>query len=46
MRGMVRLIDGLISGDPTAFGVLVFAVVGTVVIVAATEIIRRARRKS
>jgi len=43
MRGIVRLIDGLSSGDPTATYVLIFAVIGTVVIVAATEVIRRRR---
>ena len=39
-----RLIEGLMRGDPAAVGVLVFAVVGTVVIVAATEAVGRRRR--
>jgi len=43
MRGIIRLVEGLTSGDPTATYVLIFAVVGTVVIVAATEVIRRRR---
>ncbi len=43
MRDMVRLIEGLAEGDPTAQAVFVFTVVGTVLIVGATLIIRRRR---
>lgn len=43
MRGMSRLIEGLVSGDPTAPAVLVFAVVGTIVIVGVVAMIRRSR---
>ncbi|NLT42572.1 MAG: hypothetical protein GXX93_07850 [Anaerolineae bacterium] len=43
MRGIIRLVEGLTSGDPTATYVLVFAVVGAIIIVAATEVVRRRR---
>ncbi len=43
MRDMIRLIEGLAAGDPTAQGVLVFTVVGTAVILAAVVLIRRRR---
>jgi uncharacterized membrane protein YeaQ/YmgE (transglycosylase-associated protein family) len=46
MRGIGRLIEGLKQGNSTAIAVLVFAVVGTVVIVVITEIIQRRRRAS
>lgn len=43
MRDMIRLIDGLAAGDPTAQAVLVFTVVGTVVILVVVALIRRRR---
>lgn len=43
VNGILRLIDGLLRGDPTAVYVLVFAVVGTILILVAVEIIRRRR---
>lgn len=44
MRGIGRLIEELVQGNPRAIGVLIFAVVGTVVIVVITEIIHRRRK--
>jgi hypothetical protein len=43
MGDLLRLVDGLRAGDPTSKAVLVFALVGTVVIVGITSVIRRAR---
>jgi len=40
---MVRLVEGLAAGDPTATAVLVFAVIGTIVIVGIVTVIRRRR---
>jgi len=40
---MVRLIEGLAQGDPTAIAVGVFAVIGTIVIVGVVAIIRAKR---
>ncbi len=45
MRGIFRLIDGLVSGDPEALYILIFAVVATVVIYIAVEYIRKARNQ-
>ncbi len=45
MRGLMRLIDGLIKGDPEAVFVLVFALSGTAVIYAVTQFIRARHRK-
>lgn len=45
MRGILRLIEGLIQNDPTAWWVLGFTVVGTTVIVAITGWIQRRRRQ-
>jgi LPXTG-motif cell wall-anchored protein len=44
MGDIIRLIEGLIAGDPTAQSVLVFTVIGTIVIVGITMIIRRRRK--
>ena len=44
-RGLVRLFDGLQRGDPQAIAVLLFAIVGTIAIVAVAEWIQRRRRK-
>ena len=44
LRGTERLLDGLARGDSQAIYVLAFVIVGTVLIVAATEIIQRRRR--
>jgi hypothetical protein len=41
---IIRLIEGLIAGDPTARFVLIFTLMGTVIIVGLTEVIRRSRR--
>jgi len=46
MSDFIRLIEGLLVGDPTAIAVLIFAVVGTTVIFALTEVIQRRRRKN
>lgn len=43
MRGISRLIEGLVAGDPTATSVLIFAVVGTILIVGIVMMIRRRR---
>ena len=43
MRGISRLIEGLMVGDPTATAVLVFTVVGTIVILGVVMVIRRKR---
>jgi hypothetical protein len=40
---LLRLVDGLRAGDPTTKAVLVSALVGTVVIVVITGVIRRFR---
>jgi hypothetical protein len=44
LRGIGRLIDGLSQGDARAVSVLIFAVVGTLLILAVTEIVQRRRR--
>jgi len=46
MRGITRLIEGLLHNDPTALAVLGFTVVGTVAIVLVTEVIQRKRKKN
>jgi hypothetical protein len=43
---LIRLIEGLRVGDPTAIAVLIFAVTGTAVIYAITEVIQQRRRKN
>jgi hypothetical protein len=43
MRGIGRLIDGLSNGDPTAITIGIFAVAGTLAVVAVTHIIRKKR---
>ncbi len=43
MRGMWRLIDGLLRGDTEAAYVLVFAVVGTLAILFIVGAVRRSR---
>ena len=43
MDDLVRLVVGLWRGDPIAIRVLIFAVIGTIVIVSATELARRLR---
>lgn len=43
IRGIIRLIEGLSSGDPEAFCVLAFAIVGTGVIYFGVQYIRRKR---
>jgi hypothetical protein len=45
MRGIIRLIDGLLRGDQVALYVLIFAVVATIIIVSITEVIQRKRRR-
>lgn len=45
MRDIIRLIDGLIAGDPTATFVLIFTIVGTVIILGIVALIRRSREK-
>jgi hypothetical protein len=45
MHGIIRLIQGLLEGDPTATYVLIFTVVGTVSIVAVTEYIQHKRKR-
>jgi membrane protein implicated in regulation of membrane protease activity len=45
MRGILRLIDGLLSGDPEALTILIFAVVATLIIYVIAEVVQR-RRKS
>jgi hypothetical protein len=44
MTDIIRLVEGLIAGDPTARFVLIFTLVGTVIIVGITAAIRRFRR--
>ncbi len=44
MRGIIRLIHELQAGNPAAVYVLVFAVVGTVVLVVITQLVQRSRR--
>jgi hypothetical protein len=41
LTDIIRLIEGLIAGDPTARFVLIFTLVGTVIIVSITAVIRR-----
>jgi hypothetical protein len=41
LTDIIRLIEGLIAGDPTAKFVLIFTLVGTVIIVGITAVIRR-----
>jgi hypothetical protein len=45
MRNLDRLIDGLLRGDTFTIYVLVFAVGGTIVIFATSEILQRRRRQ-
>jgi hypothetical protein len=45
MRGIVRLVEGLLRGEAEAVYVLVFAVAGTLLIVLITGSIRRRRRQ-
>ena len=40
-----RLIEGLRSGDATTIAIVVFAVVGTIIIYAITEVIQRRRKQ-
>jgi hypothetical protein len=44
MRGILRLIEGLLNGDPFAIYVLIFAVAGTAIIYGITEVVQRRRR--
>ena len=44
MGDLIRLLEGLRAGDATALAVLVFALSGTAVIVAAVALVRRRRR--
>lgn len=46
MRGIIRLIEGLISGDPETVYILVFAVLGGAVIFLITEIVQRNRKRN
>jgi hypothetical protein len=45
MRGILRLIEGILNGDSEVIPVVIFAVVGTAVIYGITEY-KRKRRKS
>ena len=45
MRGINRLIEGLLAGDSTAVYVLIFTVVATIIIFTITEIIQRNRKR-
>lgn len=45
MRGIVRLIRELQEGDPTAIRVLIFAVIGTPVILLAAGLVRARRSR-
>jgi len=45
MRGIVRLIRGLQEGDARAVCVLIFAILGTAVIVLVAELVRRRRSR-
>jgi len=45
MRGILRLIRGLQEGDPEAVYVLIFAIVGTAVIVLTVALVRRRRNR-
>ena len=45
MNDIIRLIDGLLAGDPTARFVLIFTVLGTVLILGVVALIRRSRDK-
>lgn len=45
MHDIIRLIEGLIAGDPTARFVLIFTLVGTVLILGVVALIRRSREK-
>ncbi len=44
MRGIFRLIEGLLNNDPTAWVVLGFTVVGTTIIVLITNQIQKRRK--
>ncbi len=44
MGDIIRLIEGLLAGDPTAIAVLAFTVIGTTAILGLTAMIRRARK--
>jgi len=41
IRGIIRLIEGLSRGDPEAFYVLAFAIVGSGMIYLAVQFVRR-----
>lgn len=45
MGDIIRLIDGLIAGDPIARFVLIFTLVETVIILSLVALIRRSRDK-
>jgi hypothetical protein len=44
MRGIIRLIEGIFTGDPDVVPVVIFAVVGTAILYFAAEIIRKRRK--
>ncbi len=44
MRGIIRLIEGILTGDPEVVYIVIFAVVGTIVLFAVTEIVQRRRK--
>jgi hypothetical protein len=44
MRGIIRLIEAIFEGDPDVVPILIFAVVGTVILYFAAEIIRKRRK--
>ncbi len=45
MRGIIRLIQELQEGNPRAVYVLIFAVVGTAIIVVAAGVVRARRNR-
>lgn len=44
MRGILRLIEGIINGDLEVIPILIFAVLGTALIYAITEYVRKKRK--
>ncbi len=46
MRGILRLIEGLLNNDPTAYFVLGFTVAGTIIILIIVGIIRKQRERN
>ncbi len=44
MRGIIRLIEGLINGDPDTIYILAFAIGGTIILYAAVEIYRKLKK--